>query len=1118
MFILKSSNFRLITGFKFQYMKNFYIPALITGMLALNATTQIFGQTGTAKTPGKQVAPVSYYSDPSLSPDGSEIAFSSGGDIWTVPARGGEARLLISDQGYESRPLYSPDGRSLAFNSTRTGNGDIYVFNIETGKLKRLTYDDGNDEISAWSPDGQYVYFSSTSREISSMRDVFRVKSGGGTPMAVADNRYTNEFFAMPSPDGKTLAFNARGIASHQWWRNGRSHLDESEIWLLHEGKTQAYERLTERGAKELWPMWSKDGSTIYYVSDKNGSQNLWSRVVKGTAKPLTRFTNGRVVWPSIAANGQAIVFERDFKIWKYDIGSGEALPVAIKRKGSPAANDVEHMRLNGQFRELALSPDAKKIAFVAHGEVFVGSARDGGDALRLTTTGSSHSQLEWSPNSNMLVYVSNREGPAHLYQYNFLTSKESRLTNEKLDDASPVFSPAGNMLAFLRNGQELRILDLLTLREIVVAKGYLGRAPFASNGSVTWSPDGKWLAFAAFGAKTFRNISVVPVAGGDPAGISFLANTFGGSVNWSKDGKYVLFTTGQRTENGYVARVDLVPQRPRFREEQFQQMFTEQTTSPSSPVNPNTALPARDSSAQIRDTAKTDTKTLKPVLEPVSIVTAGIRQRLNFLPLGVDVNDQQISPDGKTLLIEATVAGQTNLFTYSLDELAREPAVIRQLTNTPGTKTDAQFSGDGKEIYYLEQGRVQSIALDTRVPKPVMLTAEMDVDFNLEKVEIFEQAWAALNKGFYDPGFHRTNWNAVHTEYQPLAAGAGNPDELRRIISLMVGELNASHSGISAPPQQNSFTTGRTGLRFDRSEYELHGRFRITEVITLSAAALPGGIEPGDYLVGIDSKTISSDDNIDQLLENKVNRRVTLSIKSATPGAVVRSVVVKPSTQVTEKGLLYKQWVQQQRDYVSRVSNGRLGYIHMYDMSQQSLDQLYLDIDAENHAREGVIVDVRNNNGGFVNAYALDVLARKGYMTMTIRGLPSAPARTQLGQRALEAPTILLTNQHSLSDAEDFTEGYKVLGLGKVVGEPTAGWIIYTSSVQLVDGSVLRMPFIRITDHKGKNMEMNPRTVDIPVSRPLGEGNNKDSQIDAAVKEMLRQLGNNKEDKAGGS
>jgi C-terminal processing protease CtpA/Prc len=216
---------------------------------------------------------------------------------------------------------------------------------------------------------------------------------------------------------------------------------------------------------------------------------------------------------------------------------------------------------------------------------------------------------------------------------------------------------------------------------------------------------------------------------------------------------------------------------------------------------------------------------------------------------------------------------------------------------------------------------------------------------------------------------------------------------------------------------------------------------------------------------------------------------------------------VIRPVSAGTEKGLLYKQWVQQQRDYVAKVSNGRLGYVHMFDMSQQSLDQLYLDMDAENHSREGVVVDVRNNNGGFVNAYALDVFSRKGYMTMTVRGLPSSPARTQLGQRALDAPTVLVTNQHSLSDAEDFTEGYRTLGLGKVVGEPTGGWIIYTSSVQLIDGSTLRMPFIKVTDHEGKNMELVPRPVDIAVTRPLGEGNNKDSQLDAAAKELLKSL-----------
>jgi C-terminal processing protease CtpA/Prc len=202
----------------------------------------------------------------------------------------------------------------------------------------------------------------------------------------------------------------------------------------------------------------------------------------------------------------------------------------------------------------------------------------------------------------------------------------------------------------------------------------------------------------------------------------------------------------------------------------------------------------------------------------------------------------------------------------------------------------------------------------------------------------------------------------------------------------------------------------------------------------------------------------------------------------------------------------LYKQWVQQERDYVSKISKGRLGYVHMFDMGQGSLDQLYLDMDAENHAKEGVVIDVRNNNGGFVNAYALDVLSRKGYMNMQRRGLPNAPARVQLGQRALEAPTVLVTNQHSLSDAEDFTEGYRALGLGKTVGEPTAGWIIYTSAVGLIDGSTVRMPFIKITDSHGKNMELAPRPVDFEVSNPLGE-KGRDRQLDMAVKVLMEQI-----------
>jgi C-terminal processing protease CtpA/Prc len=220
--------------------------------------------------------------------------------------------------------------------------------------------------------------------------------------------------------------------------------------------------------------------------------------------------------------------------------------------------------------------------------------------------------------------------------------------------------------------------------------------------------------------------------------------------------------------------------------------------------------------------------------------------------------------------------------------------------------------------------------------------------------------------------------------------------------------------------------------------------------------------------------------------------------------------VILRPSSTGTEKGLLYRSWVEERRAHVERISDGRLGYVHIVDMSANSLEQLYIDLDEQNHGREGVVIDIRNNNGGFIHPYALDVFARRPFLTMTNRGRAPAPARTQLGQRALEKPTVLVTNQHSLSDAEDFSEGYRTMELGTIVGEPTSGWIIYTSNVPLVDGTVMRLPFIRIQGADGGDMELHPRPVDILVQRPLGETDTgRDVQLDRAVEELLRSLGN---------
>jgi Tol biopolymer transport system component/C-terminal processing protease CtpA/Prc len=1053
--------------------------------------------------------------EPSLSPDGSEVVFVSGGDIWTAPAQGGTAHLLVSDPATESRPIFSPDGARLAFMSNRGGTTNIYLLTLATGEVKRLTWADANEQLDGWSRDGKWVYFASAVNDVGRQDDIFRVSADGGTPLEVSREVYLNEFQSAASPDGKSIALMAKGLSNSQWWRNGHSHIDETELWLKPIAEGAPYTRVLAADAKHAFPMWRPDGAALYYMSDESGAENIWTTPLAGGAPTqITHFTDGRVLWPSIGYDGRAIVFERNFGIWILDTATGQASQIQIALRGAPASEGLKHMNLSA-FNGLALSPDGKKVAVVGHGQVFAGPSKDGGPAQRISHNVGASSSLVWSPDSRRLTYVSERGLDSRLVQYDFARNQETDLTKGAGVVYAPAYAPDGKSIAYVRGDDELHVLDLApdgaAQGDRLLFKGALE----GDGGSPTWSPDSKFVAFVLTDHKAFRNIQVVPAAGGEARPITFLANgNTGGKIAWSPDGRFIIFDTSQRSEDAKLVRVDLIPHLPKYREDAFQELFksTPDKTAPTQDKDhgPAHATPPADHAGAAPDAeaAADDKAGDKPKTppKPVKIVFDGIRERATILPLGMSAERPLISPDGKTLIFAAQQGQRQNLYSYSLDELAVEPPSPKEITSTEHPKVDYAFTPDDKTVFYRDGDRVFFTALENPSAKPLPIAADLDVDFNQEKQVVFDEAWGALDRHFVNADFNGQDWVGLHERFEPQIEGAHTGDELRRLINLMIGELNSSHSGIGKPGSADYDHVGDLGLRFEREPYEAGKGLVIRQVIELGPSAIEGSIKPGERLVAIDGAAIGPHDNLDQRLVGKVGRRTTLTIAGA--GGATREVVVRPVTTVVAAGLVYRQWVNGRRAYVDKISGGRLGYVHIPDMSEQSLAQLYIDLDAQNQGKQGVVVDIRNNNGGYINGYALDVFTRRNYLTMTLRGEFPVPSRSALGQRALGVPTVLVTNESSLSDAEDFTEGYRSLGLGKVVGEPTAGWIIFTDGQQLIDGSAVRLPETRIQDMRGQTMEMHPRPVDVEVARPLGESQTgHDAQLDAAVKTLLDQL-----------
>lgn len=1069
----------------------------------------------------EEPAPRPYLRAPQFAPDGEAFAFVCAGEIWLAPRGGGEARLLVAHAGYNDRPRFSPDGRRLAFTSRRTGNGDLYCLDRDAGEIRQLTFHDGFDGLECWTPDGRALWF--TSNCDARGQGLFEVPLGGGTPFLVWEEPYESFYNVAFAPDGVTVALNNNGDA---FWRRGPNPHGASQIWLARrEGAGDpltAWRKLVDVPCRNAWPMWRPDGAGIYFVSDRDGHENLWYQPLEGgDAEPVTQSRDGRMLRPTLSPDGREVLFEREFGIWSVDLFSGEIHPLQIEVPPAASRNPITHHRQSDHLCDLALSPDGKKILFVAHGKLFADfadkSERPKNDAFPVSDTNARESQPAWHPESALAVYLSDRDGQNELYQYDFVTRQEKRLTHGEAPAYAPKFSPDGRWIAYVRRPDEIRLID----RESGEDRPFIRwPIPFVEplHPSFVWSPDSRWIAFVGRDERFFANAYVQRLGETEAKPVTFLSNIEMGGLLWSPDGRFLIVTTGHHRVEAQVARVELRPPAPRFREEEFAKLFE----TPAKPEPPR-ATPPQNEASELRENptpeeekAAEDGEEPKPPEpktppEPVEIVFDGIRDRLRFLtPVSLHCSSRQISPDGKHLIYVARINGQPNLWSRSLEEERQEEPAV-QLTATRGEKGEVWFTPDGKRIYYLDDGRVQMRPFPKGDTKQLELTAAFSVEFHQEKRQIFREAWSLMRDHFYDPEYHGADWPAQFLRFWPAILGASRTEDVHELLNLMVGELRASHLGAGGGENGNS--DGYLGLLFDPRELAARGVLRVAEVLADGpAAVIAEPVRVGEYLVAVDGEPLAAGINLWQRLRHRVGKRVFLALNQRPELEQAREVAVRPISASEHDRLRYREWVRGNTAYVDRVSGGRLGYAHIRAMSFDCYTQLVVDLDTQTHGREGVVVDVRFNGGGYVAPFILDLLQRRSYDRSVFRQGVTTSSVNLAGGRILDRPTVVLTNEHSGSNTEMFSEGYRRLGLGKVVGRPTAGAVIWTWGWQLLDGSWFRLPRIAVRTLTGENLEGAARPVDVDVEQPLGEWHpdptrRRDRQLDAAVEVLLAQI-----------
>lgn len=1105
-----------------QIFKNFDPAQLFWRSFRNSSMKQLFSLLGALLLGNQVMAQPLWLRYPAISPDGNSIVFVYKGDLYKVPTKGGDAIPLTIYEGHETNPVWSPDGQSIAFASDRYGNMDVFVMPANGGEAKRLTQYSAWDIPTGFTPDGKNVIFQSGRQDphtsvqfpIRMLGEIYQIAVTGGNPKQITA---ASGELAMISPNGKTLVYqDNKGY--EDYYRKHQTSSIARDVWKM-DLATKKHTKLTSFKGEDRNPVFASD-KEIYYLSEQPGSFNVFKLSLDNPANPtaITKLADHPIRNLSISQSGQ-LCFSYNGEIYTCREGTTPQ-PVTVNILTDPRSNQYKNVPVNGGVNEMAVSPNGKEVAYIVRGEVFV-SAVEGGITKRITNTPQQERSVHFSPDGNALIYSAERNGSWDIFQttrvrkdepyfYASTLLKEEALVATPADEFQANYSPDGKEIAYYEERTTLKVYNLATKtsRTILADQNY----SYADGDQwFDWSPDSKWLIFNFLQPNHWMDEIGLASADGKGPIHNLTQNGYDeGNGKWLAGGKMIVYQSwrdGMKSHGSWGAENDvyaIFPTQEAF--DRYKLSKADFALLKEKEEKDKKDKPAGGEEKDGKKKKKTPAEIAKEKADSIAkaatkIELDGISDRKARLTLHSSfLADDIVSPDGEKLYYTCQFEKGYNLWVTNLREKSTKILV----------PLDAQYAGgltfdkEGKTLFLWADGRLMKVDPESGKVDPIALNGEMNLNQSAERAYIFEHAWRQVVKKFYRPDLQGTRWDFYKKAYERFLPHIGNNYEFEEMLSELLGELNASHTGAGYRAwKMDADRSPSLGLLFDLA-YEGKG-LKVAEVLKngpLDRAGLD--VKPGMILNKIDGQALPENEEWTTLIKNKAGQNTLLEF--ADEKGATKEVVMKPIGAGEEGELMYKRWVEARRKEVEQLSGGRLGYVHVRGMDDPSYRVVYEEVLGKNANKEALIVDTRFNGGGWLHDDLATFLSGKKYVDMAPRG-------KKIGfdpQRKWTKPSVVLCGESNYSDAHFFPFVYKELGIGKLIGMPVPGTATAVWWESQIDPSLyFGIPQVGIMDKSGNYLENQQLEVDVQVAQdPEVIVTGRDQQIQKAVEVLLQDLG----------